>query len=76
MEIIRSSPRTGIENTMDLDITQEQIDAYNSGEYAQVAFSNLNAEEREFFMTGYTAEDWDTIFPEEEEDQVNNVLLN
>lgn len=32
------------------------------GEFIQKAFLFLNNEEREFLMTGYTPEDWRTIF--------------
>jgi len=68
MKITRKSPFTGKINTLDLDITEEQITRYNRGELIQVAFPNLTAPEREFILTGYTAEDWETIFGSEEEE--------
>ena len=64
----RKSPKTGKVNSMDLATTKESLDEYYSGSvrYVQDIFSNLNAEEREFIMTGYTPSDWDELFGEED----------
>lgn len=67
MVITRTSMITGREHTLDLDVTQEQIDAYKRGMLAQHAFPNLSADDREFFMTGVTAEEWAAVFPPEED---------
>ena len=69
MLILRTSPLTGKSNTMDLDITEEQVWQYSNGALLQQAFPNLTAEEREFFKTGYTQEDWDMMFGEPEFDE-------
>ena len=66
MIIKRVSPISGKENTMDLDITTAQIEAYQAGALIQDAFSNLDAGQREFLMTGITPEEWDGIFGKEE----------
>ena len=68
MLITRTSPVTGQTNTMDLDITEEQVWQYRNGALLQQAFPNLTAAEREFFKTGYTAEDWEMLFGTEEEE--------
>ena len=66
LQIIRKSPRTGNLNVMDLNITLEQMERYESGHgYIQDIFPNLTASEREFIKTGYTDEDWKAIFGEE-----------
>jgi hypothetical protein len=65
MLVTRKSMFTGIERTLDLDITQEQIDAYNNGALVQNAFPNLSADDREFIMTGVTADEWDNAFGED-----------
>ena len=66
MKITKTSLLTGKPFTMDLDITPDQLDEYNKGEkLIQDVFPNLNADEREFIMTGYAPVDWDTIFPPE-----------
>ena len=64
----RKSPKTGRVNSMDLTTTKKALDEYYSGSvrYVQDIFSNLNAEEREFIMTGYTPSDWDELFGEED----------
>lgn len=55
MEITMTSAVSGKTRTLDLPVTQEQIDAWKAGEYIQVAMSNLTADQREFMMTGITA---------------------
>jgi hypothetical protein len=62
MLVTRKSMLSGIERTLDLPITQSQIDAWEGGELAQKAFSNLSDNDREFIMTGVTAEEWDAVF--------------
>ena len=63
----RKSPKTGKVNSMILDTTKEALDSYYAGEWLiQVIFPQLNENEREFIKSGYTAEDWDEIFPPEE----------
>jgi hypothetical protein len=52
----------GTLRTKDLPITEEQYTAWQSGVYAQDAFPNLNASDREFIISGNTTEDWDRIF--------------
>lgn len=53
---------SGITRTLDLPITQDQLDAWQRGTLLQYAFPNLSADEREFIKTGITAEEWDTMF--------------
>jgi hypothetical protein len=68
MIITRRSPLTGKLNEMDLPISEDQIRLYQQGGIlVQQAFPNLNPDQREFFKTGYTPEDWARLFPEEEE---------
>jgi len=66
MLIERKSMVSGKVHAMDLDVTQDQIDAWNSGMYIQDAMPQLNDEQREFMMTGITPEEWDATFGEEE----------
>lgn len=67
MEITRTSQLTGVTRTIDLPITQAQIDAHHNGGYIQVVMRNLTAGQREFYMTGVTDEEWDKAFKEPEE---------
>jgi len=62
MKITRVSQVSGIERTMDIDVTQEQLDLWEAGEFIQWVMPNLTTAEREFIMTGITSEEWDHIF--------------
>ena len=62
MKITRRSMSTGIVRTLDLPVTQEQLDLWESGLVIQRAMPNLTADEREFIMTGITAEEWAKLF--------------
>lgn len=62
MNITRTSIVSGKTNTMDLNVTQEQIDKFNRGVHVQTAFPNLSASEREFILSGITDQEWDEMF--------------
>lgn len=62
MLITKISPFTGKENTMEINVTEEQLDSYYQGHKTiQEAFPFLTASEREFIMTGITDEDWSKL---------------
>lgn len=67
MIITKKSMYSGKFNTMDLPITEEQIARWQSGTLIQNAFPNLNADQREFLMTGILPEEWDVMFPDEDD---------
>jgi hypothetical protein len=69
MEITRKSEYSGITRTLDLNITQEQLDNFNNGVHLQRAFPHLPPAEREFIKTGITGEEWNEMFPPEDEDE-------
>ena len=64
--LTRRSPFSGNLNTMSFPMTEEAFDAayekWQNGALIQNAFPNLNADQREFIMTGITAEEWDETF--------------
>ena len=68
MLVTRVSMVSGKERTLDLPITPEQVEAHNSGVVIQRAFPNLTADEREFYLTGITAEEWNATFADEDEE--------
>ena len=68
MQITKTSVHSVITRTLDLDVTFEEIAAWQAGELIQVAMPRLNADEREFIKTGITAEEWEEIFPPEEDE--------
>jgi hypothetical protein len=65
MLVTKISPISG-ENTMDLDITEEMIADWRGGALIQDVMPHLTNEEREFLITGYTPEDWESIFGDDE----------
>ena len=69
MKITKTSTLTGNTNTMELDITEEQMFNWqHKGMLIQLAMPHLKPEEREFLISGTTPEDWNELFPEEEEE--------
>lgn len=66
MEITRTSMYSGITRSRVLDITEEQLAAYRDGVLIQNAFPHLSDEDREFFLTGITRNEWIEMFSEEE----------
>jgi hypothetical protein len=61
MLITKTSMISGIERTMDIPITQEQLDSWNQGMLIQEAMPNLTPDEREFIKTGITNDEWDML---------------
>ncbi len=68
MEIIRKSMLSGITRTMELPITEEDYQEWLSGALIQEAMPHLTDDEREFLITGITADEWDEAMTEWEED--------
>lgn len=62
MKITKRSMFTGELHTLELDVTADQIAAWESGVLIQHAMPNLTPDEREFLMTGVTKEEWDAAF--------------
>ena len=59
MIITKVSMLSKIERSLDLDVTTEEMEAWKSGMLIQDAMPRLNENEREFIMTGITAEEWE-----------------
>ena len=62
MKIVRTSPVSGKRNELDIDITIDQIVAWEKGTLIQEAMPNTTADEREFIKTGITPDEWDVMF--------------
>ena len=71
MQITRTSMISGNTNTMELNVTKEQLTAWESGVNIQVAMPQLDADEREFIKTGVTPTEWNELFGEEEDEEDN-----
>jgi hypothetical protein len=75
MKVTRKSAFTGVEHTIDLPtVTEERLarcwrfNPNGKGKHIQEVFPELTADEREFLMTGVTAEEWAEAFPKEDEE--------
>jgi len=67
MKVTRTSAFTGVTRTLDLDISEQNLQDWEEGLLLiQDACPNLTSEEREFIMTGITPEEWIAEFGEEE----------
>ena len=65
MNITKTSVYTGVTRTMDLPITEEEIDRWQGGEMIQAVWPDLTDNERLFLIDGATQEEWDALWPEE-----------
>ena len=72
MKITRTSMFTGIERTLSLPITEAQISAWKAGGLIQDVMPQLSTDEREFVMTGVTAQEWASEFGDEDSDQIHD----
>ena len=70
IQVTRLSAITRKMNTMELPISQEHLDIYDTvGDIlVQDAFPNLDKEQREFLISGITPDEWNNTFGEEEDD--------
>jgi len=59
MLITRKSIISGITRSLEIPVTQEQIDRHINGERIQIVMPHLTPDEREFIITGVTKEEWD-----------------
>jgi hypothetical protein len=62
IKIIRKSPFSGDTNVMTLDVSEAQLEDWQSGTLIQDAMPDLSADEREFIMTGITPTEWAATF--------------
>jgi len=68
MLITKTSSLTGIEHTMDIDVTFQQLwQIENKTDLIQRIVPHLLPAEREFLLTGITAEEWELAFADIEE---------
>ena len=59
MIVQRVSPFSGDVNVMDINVTAEMLERWERGELIQNVMPHLTPDEREFIMTGITAEEWE-----------------
>lgn len=64
--ITRTSLLSGVTRTRHLDITREQELRIQAGELVQDVAPHLSADDREFLISGITADEWEQMLGEEE----------
>jgi hypothetical protein len=69
IQVTKTSELTGKKHTLELPLTPEQAEdglyKLREGIHIQDAFPMLDADQREFILTGITAEEWKTLGEEE-----------
>lgn len=69
IDITRTSMLSGIKRTQTIDITEEQLKRWESGEdLIQNIMPNLSDNDREFILTGSTPEEYDEAYKEDDND--------
>jgi len=66
MLIKRQSILSGKVHEMDVNVTEDQFNLWQSGVLIQNAMPHLSADEREFMISGITVEEWKTLHGENE----------
>ncbi len=68
MIITKKSVFSGITRSLDLPVTQKQLNRFatriKTGEYVQDIFPDLSPDDREFILSGITPEEWDEVIEE------------
>ena len=62
VRITKTSMLSGLQSSMDLPVRQGHIDHWLGGALIQDAMPHLDADQREFLMTGITPAEWDSVF--------------
>lgn len=75
MLITKRSSYSQQEHTREIPITEKQyrdwlaMQETDNRPHIQHVFPDLSSDDREFLLTGITPEEWDAIFPPEDEDE-------
>ena len=62
VRITKTSMLSGLQRSMDLPVRQGHIEHWLGGALIQDAMPHLDADQREFLMTGITPAEWDEAF--------------
>ena len=65
MLIEKVSMLTNNVHIREIDVTREQVENWQGGMLIQEAMPNLSIDDREFMMTGTTADEWAALEDEE-----------
>ena len=62
MQVTKQSSISGKTHTLEIDITPEQWKRWKGGELLQNVCPHLDADDREFLISGATKEEWAAFF--------------
>tara|TARA_R100001369_G_scaffold32124_1_gene56750 strand:+ start:758 stop:958 length:201 start_codon:yes stop_codon:yes gene_type:complete len=62
MLITKKSLVTGNITAKDIDVSVQQLDAWENGALIQDAMPQVSAPDREFIKTGVTSKEWNNLF--------------
>jgi len=65
MIITKIDPVTGKKNSLDIPVTETQIESWRFGALIQDVMPNLTPDQREFIISGTMPESWAKIFGED-----------
>ena len=68
MMVTRKSMMSGEVRTLNLDVTNQQLQRWRAGELIQNVMPKLTPSEREFIITGVTDEEWEESMRESDHD--------
>ena len=68
MMVTRKSMMSGEVRTLNLDVTNQQLERWRAGELIQNVMPKLTPSEREFIITGVTDEEWEESMREYDHD--------
>ena len=68
MMVTRKSMMSGEVRTLNLDVTNQQLERWRAGELIQNVMPKLTPSEREFIITGVTDEEWQESMRESDHD--------
>lgn len=72
MRLKKQSLATGKINERDVDVTPEQMHAWqHGGVLIQDAMPHLSPDDREFIMTGITPDEWEELFGDEKNEPIH-----
>lgn len=62
MEITKRSPISGMLNTIEIDVTEEQLFLWKQGRLIQKVMPHLSDDHREFLISGMTPKEFKKMF--------------
>lgn len=65
MLIRRVSMISGVVREKEINVTEDELKAWQGGLHIQHAMPNVSPSDREFILSGITDEEWDTCFGED-----------